>query len=95
MYVRGDGVARNYTEAARWFRLAADQGNPGAQVKLALLYEAGKGVPQDNVQAHMWFNLAGAQGDKSAAEWRDVLAGHMAADEITRAQELAKGWKAK
>ena len=89
-YQRGD-----YVTAFREFKPLAEKGAAQAQNILGVMYDKSQGVPQDYVQAHMWFNLAGAQGDKSAAEWRDVLAGHMAADEISRAQELAKGWKAK
>ena len=31
MYLDGTGVDRNATEAAKWYRLAADQGNMDAQ----------------------------------------------------------------
>ena len=39
-------------------QVAAQQGNPEAQVRLAKLYESGTGVPQDFVKAHAWYNLA-------------------------------------
>ena len=35
MYGRGQGVAQNYYEAAKWFRLAADQGVGVAESNLA------------------------------------------------------------
>jgi TPR repeat protein len=31
MYATGQGVSKSDTEAMRWYRLAADQGNAGAQ----------------------------------------------------------------
>jgi TPR repeat protein len=34
-------------EPARWFRLAADQGNAAAQCNLGVMYNDGNGVPQD------------------------------------------------
>ena len=43
----GRGTLRNFIEAARWYRLAADQGQPVAETNLALLYGMGIGVPQD------------------------------------------------
>ena len=30
-YDNGTGVAQNYAEAARWYRLAAEQGHPSKQ----------------------------------------------------------------
>ena len=33
----GLGVPRDYTEAVKWFRLAADQGDAGAQYQLAVM----------------------------------------------------------
>ena len=37
MYERGNGVPQDYTEAARWYRLAADDGDDAAQCNLGLL----------------------------------------------------------
>jgi hypothetical protein len=37
MHAYGYGVARDDTEAIRWYRLAADQGNAGAQVSLGFM----------------------------------------------------------
>ena len=31
MYARGEGVPQDYTEAVKWFRLAAEQGNAKAK----------------------------------------------------------------
>lgn len=38
MYYRGQGVLQHFSEAARWFRKAADQGDPLAQKNLGVLY---------------------------------------------------------
>jgi FOG: TPR repeat, SEL1 subfamily len=57
MYASGEGVPHSDTEAAQWYRLAADQGLGGAQFNLGILYTEGKGVPQDQVLAHMWLDL--------------------------------------
>jgi len=34
MYRRGQGVSQNYKTAAKWFRLAAEQGDAAAQFNL-------------------------------------------------------------
>ena len=47
MHANGKGVAKNYSEAIRWWKLAANQGNDKAQYNLGLMYEKGKGVKQN------------------------------------------------
>ena len=39
MYDNGEGVVEDDAEAARWWRLAADQGHAGAQVFLGWMYD--------------------------------------------------------
>ena len=65
-YYRGDGVAQDYTEAAKWYRLAADQGSGDAQSNLGNMYRWGYGVSQDYVQALQWYRLAADQGNSHA-----------------------------
>ena len=62
MYANGQGVPQDYTQAMKWYRLAADQGNAGAQFNVGLMYDTGQGVPQDDVQAMKWYRLAADQG---------------------------------
>ena len=64
---QGNAAARaqNYAEAAKWYRLAADQGHAGAQDSLGIMYHF---MPQDYVRAHMWFNLSAAQGHPRCCE---------------------------
>ena len=93
MFELGQGVTRDYAEAARWYRKAAEQGEALAQDNLGRMYEQGRGVTQDYVLAHMWHNLAAAQGDDDAAKARDGLAQQMTPDQIAEAQRLAREWK--
>ena len=46
-YARGEGVAQDLVEAARWLKLAAEQGYAPAQNNLAVCYSTGAGVPKD------------------------------------------------
>lgn len=62
MYAKGDGVAKDPTEAVKWFTKAAEQGFARAQNNLGVVYEDGDGVAKDNVQAVKWFRAAAEQG---------------------------------
>jgi uncharacterized protein len=55
-YAKGDGVPQNFTEAVKWFRKAADQGNADAQHNLGLYYALGwDGVAPDNAESVKWY----------------------------------------
>lgn len=56
----------NYTEAMRWYRMAADRGNAQAQVAIGDLYGEGQGVPQNYSEALRWYRLAANQGNREA-----------------------------
>jgi uncharacterized protein len=45
-------------EALKWFRRAAELGNPDAEAELGRLYQDGDGVEQNYVQAAFWFRKA-------------------------------------
>jgi len=47
LYDDGQGVAQDYQEAVKWYRLAAMQGNALAQSNLGMMYSNGQGVAQD------------------------------------------------
>lgn len=66
MYQNGEGVAKNGTEAVKWFRLAANQGNATFQWYLGRAYDKGQGVAQDYKEAVKWYRLAANQGYSSA-----------------------------
>jgi TPR repeat protein len=60
------GVAKDYAEAVRLFRLAAEQGDAGAQNNLGGMFEKGQGVAQDYAEALRLLRLSAAQGDAAA-----------------------------
>ncbi len=43
--------SKNYVEAARWYKMDADQGSLSAMSHLAEMYYYGRGVPQDRAEA--------------------------------------------
>ena len=63
LYARGgQGLAQDYAEAAKWYRLAAEQGHAKAQFKLGVMYDNGQGVTQDDAEALQWYRKAAEQG---------------------------------
>jgi len=66
LYAEGKGVPQDYTEAMKWYRLAADQGDAWAQSNLGWMYRKGQGVPQDYAEAVEWYRLAADEWDTSA-----------------------------
>ena len=57
---------KNYTQAVKWFRKAAEQGYAGAQHNLGVCYCNGWGVEMDYYEAVKWFRKAAEQGYASA-----------------------------
>jgi TPR repeat protein len=54
-------------EAARLYKLAADQGDPAGQANLAFFYEEGLGgLPKDDREAARLYKLAADQGNEYA-----------------------------
>jgi TPR repeat protein len=92
MYAKGQGVPQDYKEAVRWFRLAAEQGDAGAQYNLGWMYAKGQGVPQDKVLAYALYNLsaAGDPPSNNAAGNRDAIVEQMSPREIEAGQALTR-----
>src|SRR5580693_5181042 len=63
-YSKGrSGLPKDDREAARLFKLAADQGNAFAQVYLGRFYALGRGgLPKDDCEAARLYKLAADQG---------------------------------
>ena len=62
----GQSMPRSYTQAALWYRRAAEQGNARAQFQLGSLYDVGLGVEQDYIQYRYWIRMAAEQGHEDA-----------------------------
>ena len=66
LYYSGDGVEKDYSQSALWYRRSAEQGNIDAQYSLGNMYLMGEGIAQDDEQAIHWYALAADQGHQSA-----------------------------
>lgn len=62
LYLKGDSVPQNYTEAHKWLERAALQGEELAQFQLGVLHYRGQGTPQNNAEALRWFGKSCAAG---------------------------------
>lgn len=56
----------DFAEAAKWYRKAAEQGDPMAQGMLGWLYATGRGVDKDLKTAVEWFRKGAMQGNAEA-----------------------------
>jgi TPR repeat protein len=89
LYDHGLGVTQNRSEAAHWYRRAADSGEARAQYNLGHLYLRGEGVPHDESAAFAWFQKAALGGH---AEARIMLGSMHAAGRGTAADPVAAMW---
>jgi uncharacterized protein len=61
-YDEGLGVSKDYVEAFKWFRLAAEQGHVHSQFRVGEMYMSGDGVAKNDAEAVKWFRKAAEQG---------------------------------
>ncbi|MCZ6860868.1 MAG: tetratricopeptide repeat protein [Alphaproteobacteria bacterium] len=82
---------RDYVEAVKWYRLAAEQGHAADQHNLGVMYLNGDGVPQGYVRALMWFSLTGTRSPPGknhdrAVQGRDDISERMTPGQIAEAE---------
>ena len=65
-FIGRKGKSRDYAEALKWYRMAAEQGDADAQNNLGVMYECGYGVDRDLPRARYWYKKAVEQGDEFA-----------------------------
>ena len=90
MYDLGQGVPKDYKIAAKWYKLASEQGHANAQAALGQMHQKGEGVPKNLIRAYMWISIAVSAGVKYADEAKDILVKDLSSSEITTAQKLAR-----
>lgn len=72
-FMLGRGVARDVSQAAQLFFLAAEAGVPEAQLCLAQLFERGSGVQADRTKAVQYYQFAAQNGLSEAKAALDRL----------------------
>ena len=79
----------NNSNAVKWYRKAAEQGNATGQIALGRSYYYGTGVKQDYAQAVKWYRKAAEQGNAAA----QILLGHCYRDGNGVKQDYTKANK--
>ncbi len=64
-YYGRNGKTKDYAEAVKWYRKAAEQGYADGQNDLGYMYRKGLGVTQDYAEAVKWYRKAAEQGNAS------------------------------
>ncbi|MBT4485958.1 MAG: sel1 repeat family protein [Rhodospirillaceae bacterium] len=90
LYRMGLGVAQDFTQAAAWYRLAADNGFPRAQANLAAMYLRGQGVVESAREAAYWFTAAATAGHVLAEYNLGLL--YLRGEGVERSEAKAAGW---
>lgn len=67
MYLKGEGVERDYTKAKEWFDEASKYDNDSANFNLALMYQTKIGVEEDIEKAKEYFRRAVRKNHTQAA----------------------------
>ena len=89
MLQNGQGVKRDYKEAALWYAKAAKQSNAQGQFNLGTLYRYGAGVEKDMVEAYAWYDVADANGHADGASARDLVAHLLSKQEVEKGEQRA------
>lgn len=72
-FTDGRGVPADRTEAAKWYKLAADRGLAPAQYRLGNMYEKANGVERNLSEAKRYYQMAAEQGNAGAMHNLAVL----------------------
>ena len=89
MYATGKGVPQDDQEAAKWFRMSAEQGLADAQYNLRHRYANGDGVPQDYKEAYAWWSVAKANGHELAVNNLGIVTKKMTKEQIVQAKSIS------
>ena len=93
MYMTGNGAAKDYAEAMKRFRAAADQGYAPAQQNIGWLYYQGLGVTQDYAEAYFWLLLAKKSDPHLLSPYIEKSAQHLSEEQRAGLQRVVQDWK--
>ena len=93
MYQSGDSVPRNYLEAVKCFREAAELGDVNGQYNLGRIYQCGTEIKRNCREAEKWFRKAASQGHGKAQYILGVL--YTKGLDVKRDIKEAEKWKFK
>ena len=73
IYLKGEGVAKNNSQAFKWFKAAAEQEHAKAQYELGNCYMNWTGTSKDVTLARYWYERAAINGNLDAKKKIDEL----------------------
>jgi uncharacterized protein len=79
----------NFEEAAKWWKMAGDQGSPESLYSLSGLYFEGKGAPKDLSLAYAYYKLSQLVPRRKVNEMAAILS----KPELAKAEKLVSEWK--
>jgi TPR repeat protein len=78
----------NYASAMKFFRKAADRGDPKAQTYIGVLCFQGQSVSRNFIEAEKWFRKAALQGNSAAQTNLGLIFYHG----LGRVKDYAENW---
>jgi len=85
-YELGWGVAKDWNEALRRYRKAAEDGDQNARFRLASAYFDGDGVPRDYAEAYFWFKL------KEMDSRVNAVGDHLSPEQRAEVEQRCREW---
>jgi len=93
MYLKGQGTAKDASEAFKWFEKAADKQYARAEYKLGYLYHRGEGIKQSDKKAFRWIRSAAKKKYKPAMYYLGKL--YTTGDGVRKDLDAALNWQKK
>jgi TPR repeat protein len=81
---------QDYSNAAEWFRKAAEQGLPQAQEQLAALLKKGQGIGEDKFAAYVWMLISTDAGNRRGAKELQSLEPDLGTNQVEQAKAKAR-----
>ncbi len=91
-FEKGAGVEQNYAEAAKWYRMAAEQGFTKAESELGLLYSKGQGVKLDYEEAYFWLSMSFDPFNPDQNKILDEIKSYLSQEQQEIVQNRINGW---
>lgn len=89
-FFKGDGVARDYSQAYKLFVEAAEMGQAKAQYRLGFMFSLGRGVKKSDQEAVNWWQKAAKQNDPDAQYYLGYM--YEIGGGVKQDMEEAKKW---
>ena len=88
MYEQGLGVTAQGSEAEKWYKKAALEGNTNAMFNLGVLYAEGNLIPKDLVKGMAWIGTAYDHREKEALKAAKLLSAILTEEQLAEAGRM-------